>query len=406
MKWTIGFLFLASTSFALPVRQGERFKVLIEGEYIVKAHPGEQKSLQGAQKIGHNLFLVKNVNKASLQGFEKVMPNYVYYGNYLEEIGSESNDPLFGKQFHHHMIKTTEAWKTTMGSPDIIVAVTDNEFQLDHDDMVNAWYINNKEIPDNGIDDDKNGYVDDYLGWDFAERDANVNNDSSTHGTHVSGTIAAAADNDIGGVGIAPNIKIMPLRWYGSGSWTSAIVSETYHYAVDNGAKIITTSYNIDQFVNDEAYLDAVKYITQNGVLLFNSAGNNSQKNPPRQKVEDLILVCAVDSKDGFADTKADFSNYGTGIDICAPGNPILAPVRGRYPTTNESRHDKLSGTSMASPVAAAVAALIWSANPGFTAEEVKAKLLSSADNIDDLNPKYKGMLGAGRVNAQKAVEN
>jgi len=391
---------LASSAFALPLKTGETLRVKIEGEFIV--HSSNPSIIDNGKYIGSNYYLVKTDEK-NLKG-TKYFQNYAYLGNYME---SAPNDPQFSEQFHHQMIRSNQAWNTTLGDSEIIVAVTDNEFEMDHDDLKGQWWTNVDEIPGNGIDDDQNGYIDDVNGWDFMEEGPNPDHEGGpTHGTHVAGIIAAKANNGIGVAGIAPNVKVMPLRWYGDErQWTSALVLETYLYAVNNGAKIINTSYNIDGLVDDPAYLEAIKYITDNDVLLFNSAGNNSKKNPPRQKVEEIILVCSVKSSNAKkADKKSGFSNYGEGIDVCAPGDPILAPVQGRY--QGESRYGELQGTSMAAPVAAAVAALIWSHNPNFTALEVRKRLEESSDNIDDRNWFwYKGLLGKGRVNAEKALK-
>lgn len=387
---------------ALPVKKGEHFRVQIPGEYIIKSN-GEKMNHQVIKKLASNLYLIKSDNK-SLKG-ENIYPNYAYYGNYMDVEDNTPNDINFNKQFHHTMIKTTEAWKTTKGSEDIIIAVTDNEFQIDHKDLATTWWTNPNEIADNGIDDDGNGYIDDVYGWDFMGQDNNVDDtEQPSHGTHVSGIIAASTNNNLGGAGIAPNVKVMPLRWYGDERpWTSAIVSETYHYAVDMGAKIISTSYNIDYLIDDQIYLDAVKYARDNDVIIFNSAGNTNTKNPPRQAIEDVILVCSVKSKDASSqDKKSNFSNYGTGIDICAPGDPIYAPVQAYSGV--QDRYGELQGTSMSTPVVAAVAALVWSAHPNFTDEEVIQRLYDSADDIENRNFWHRGMLGAGRVNAEKAV--
>jgi subtilisin family serine protease len=402
MRLLLFTMIVSSLSFALPARVGENFRTKIEGEYIVKT---TNKALTAnAKALGAGFYLVK-ANEKALKG-TKYFPNYEYHGNYLE---SAPNDPRATEQFHHTMIKTNLAWNTTQGDSELIVAVTDNEFEMDHDDMKGQWWTNSDEIAGNGIDDDGNGYIDDVNGWDFIEQGPNPDHDGGpTHGTHVAGIIAAKANNGIGVAGIAPNVKIMPLRWYGTERpWTSAIILETYTYAVDNGAKIINTSYNIDGLVDDAAYLEAIDYIVQNDVLLFNSAGNSAKKNPPRQKIEEIVLVCSVKSKDERgADKKSSFSNYGDGIDVCAPGDPILAPVQGRSSTTGESRYGELQGTSMAAPVAAAVAALIWSHNPNFTALDVRETLERTADNIDDVNSRrFRGFLGKGRVNAEMALK-
>ena len=400
----IGILFTSITSYALPILPGNNFRVQIPNEYIVKTN-GEKAMFSFKKKLANNLYLVEG-NQKAFSGY-KVYPNYEYFGEFKESAVSV-NDEKFGKQYHHVMINSLKAWETTFGEKEIIVAVTDNEFQLDHEDLETSWWKNPNEIADNGIDDDGNGYIDDVYGWDFIEGDNNVDSkDETTHGTHVAGIIAATANNSVGGTGIAPGVRVMPLRWYSSKkSWTSAIVAETYHYAVDHGAKIISTSYNIDGLVDDELYIEAVKYARDHDVLIFNSAGNLGAKNPTRQKMEDVILVCSVKSASSSnQDVRSRFSNYGTGIDICAPGDPILAPVQNNGWFGAQNRYGELQGTSMATPVAAAVAALIWSAHPNYSDEEVRQKLYDSADSITAKNPTISDLLGAGRVNAAKAVK-
>lgn len=401
MKWISLLCLIPSIAFALPVAKGEHFRMHLNHEYVVSGS-FDKDDAELIKKIGKNLFLVRSTDK-SFTTQTNVWPNYTYFGNYLE---NETNDSEIGEQLFHKQIQTFKAWNTTQGSHEIIVAVTDNEFEIDHDDLKNQWWKNEKEIEGNGIDDDNNGYVDDIYGWDFIAGDNNTDvEEGPTHGTHVAGIIAAQANNGIGVAGIAPNVKIMPLRWYGDENrWTSAIVAETYHYAVDNGAKIINTSYNIDGLVDDQVYLHAVKYVNAADAIIFNSAGNSNKKNPKRQKIEDIVLVCSVNTMPKRKlDKKSGFSNYGTGIDVCAPGDKIFSTVQRRY--QGNSRYGELSGTSMASPVAAAVAALIWSSNPNFDREEVIEKLKASADNIDQKNKKYKGLLGTGRVNAFNATK-
>jgi subtilisin family serine protease len=244
-------------------------------------------------------------------------------------------------------------------------------------------------------------------GWNF---DANNNDptpgEQNSHGTHVAGIIGAVKSNALGVAGIAPKVKVMPIKFYGENRWTSAIVFNSYKYAMDNGAKIINTSYNIDGFINDKIYLEALAYVKEKNGLVFNSAGNNGQKDPPRRSLSDIVLVCSTQAnrlKPQLDDVISKFSNYGQGIDLCAPGDPILSTVNGQY--QGQYRYGELSGTSMASPVAAAVAALIWSRNPSLTNQEVLNKLLESTDNIDEKNPRFRGLMGSGRINALKAVE-
>ena len=330
---------------------------------------------------------------------QNVVPNYVYLGDYKE---FSPNDPLFAKQSHHLIMKNDEAWEISTGKEEIVVAVTDDGFKLDHEDLIHSWFKNANEIPDNGIDDDQNGYIDDVVGYDFNEMDNNPMSDSrnGSHGTHVSGIISAGFSNNIGVTGHSPKIKVMPIKFYGKNNWTSAMVLESYTYAANNGAKIITTSYYIDNFVGDVAYEKALDYAYGKGLILFNSAGNGGAFDSKRTAFTKLLLVASTKSKTARRskiDQKSSFSNYGRGVDIAAPGDPI-------HSTGRSLRYVDMSGTSMAAPNAAASAALIWSIHPEYSRDQVVAKLLMGADNINNINNRYKNYLGSGRINAKESL--
>ena len=325
--------------------------------------------------------------------------NYRYVGDPREDL--KSNDPKLGEQYHHPLMQNQKAWGISPGKAQVAVAVTDDGVDLDHEDLQGNTWINSKEIPNNGIDDDNNGFIDDVNGWDFSSNDNDPRPSGGSHGTHVAGIISAKLNNGKGVSGTAPGVVVMPIRFYGSGAWTSTVVAKSYAYAVDNGAKIITTSFNINGFFGDKTYEAAIKYVYQNNVLLFNSAGNGSQKNPVRQAFHEVILVASTIADGSSDDRKSSYSNYGTGIDIAAPGGGGSAGILSTIPN---NRYSRKSGTSMASPNAAAVAALIWSAHPNWTRDQVAAQLFGTCDNIDHKNSQYKGLLGAGRVNTLKAV--
>ena len=334
----------------------------------------------------------------ALPQVEWIRPNYQYEGEAREFYTPD--DPLFGRQRHHDIIQSPLAWMLSLGSQEVIVAVTDDGVDIDHEDLAPSIWINPHEIPDNDLDDDFNGYVDDVNGWDFSSGDNNPRPVSSwsggDHGTHVAGIIAAA-NNSVGLIGVSPQIKIMPIRFYGSNTWTSAIIAKSYAYAVDNGARIITTSYNIDYMVNDPVFQEAIAYVYSKGAMHFNSAGNNNALNPKRQQIDELILVCSTEVREGLEDVKSGFSNYGRGVDICAPGSDIWSSVPG-------NDYSSMSGTSMAAPMAAGVAALIWSVHPHWSRDQVAARLFQSSENIDEKNSSWIGYLGAGRVNAFAGV--
>jgi subtilisin family serine protease len=325
-------------------------------------------------------------------------PNYVYEGGDAREF--TPNDPRYpgaSGQYHHPLMRNDLAWDITLGSPTVTIGVTDDGVSRPHVDLTDNIWINPGEVAGDGIDNDGNGRIDDVNGWDFISNDNNPNpNGADDHGTHVAGIAAGRTDNGVGIAGTAGRSTIMPLKFYDSsnpGAWTSAVVLASLSYGVNNGAKIITTSYNIDGFAGDPTVTSALQYIHDNGRLHFNSAGNNSQLNPPRQIFEQTLLVASTEA----GDVKSGFSNYGTGVDIAAPGGNILSTVPG-------NNYDFFSGTSMATPNAAGVAALIWSANPGLTHTEVAARLLATADNIDGINAGFAGLLGTGRVNSFRGI--
>jgi subtilisin family serine protease/subtilisin-like proprotein convertase family protein len=336
---------------------------------------------------------------STLAGVNWAQPNYSYADG-ADPRDYVPNDPSYASQWHHTKMQNNLAWDIAEGEG-IKVGVTDDGAQITHPDLVTNLFVNTGEIAGNGIDDDGNGYVDDRNGWDFTnstttgtgDNNPNPASTADNHGTHVIGTIGARTNNGIGVAGTAGRATIVPLRFYGTGNWTSTVIYNTYKYAADNGIKVLSTSYNIDGFANDNLFLQAVNYIYDAGVLHFNSAGNNSQANPVRQKFDQSLFVAATTS----TDTKASFSNYGTGVDISAPGEDI-------YSTSTNNGYVLMSGTSMATPNAAAVAALIWSAHPTWTRDQVAAQMLGLADSIDAVNPTYANLLGTGRVNSYRAL--
>ncbi len=187
----------------------------------------------------------------------------------------------------------------------------------------------------------------------------------------------------------------MPLRI--SGFPSTAIYACAFSYAADNGANIVNTSYNIDGYVGNATFAASLQYLYDNEVLHFNSAGNNGQNNPPRQVFDQSLFVASTDG----ADVRSGFSNHGRGIDLAAPGSDILSTLPGTYGV--------FSGTSMAAPNAAGVAALIWSAHPDWTRDQVAAQIVGTADNIALDNLTDAGVhgdvgMGTGRVNSARGV--
>ncbi|MFZ5893822.1 MAG: S8 family serine peptidase [Myxococcota bacterium] len=298
------------------------------------------------------------------------------------------NDPRYGEQWQWPKVQAPQAWDTANGSANVIVAVIDSGIDATHPDLVNALWSNPFETAD-GVDNDKNGLVDDVKGWNFLNNNNNLA-DSTGHGTHVAGLIGAQRNNGIGVAGIASGVKILPLV-VGSAPPASAVASSIY-YAADHGARIINMSFGgPETFSGARAAID---YAVARGALLIASAGNHSSDAYNYPAVyEDVVAVAATNQ----SDQRAILSNYGRWVDISAPGQDILS-------TFSNGGYFVVSGTSQASPIVAGVAALIKSIHPEWTADMIRTQLLASADDLTAGNPDYVGQLGAGRVNAARAV--
>ncbi|MFH0886531.1 MAG: S8 family serine peptidase [bacterium] len=340
--------------------------------------------------------------------------------NYINEIAREPSDPRYldGTQWALNQsgdkdIDAPEAWDVTVGSSSVVIAIVDTGVDWHHEDLAANIWSNPGEIAGNGIDDDGNGYIDDVRGWDFVNVDQpgssppGVGEDGYTpdndpvdyhgHGTHVAGISAAVTNNSIGVAGVTWNSKIMPVRsgykGIDGGGWLENDDSAAaIQYAADNGANVINLSWGSN--ASSALIQIAVNYAIASGTVIVAAAGNSdNQLSYYPAAYTDVVAVAATNT----TDTKASWSNYGSWIDICAPGLSI-------YSTKIGNNYGLNSGTSMASPVVSGVAALIFSQNLGLTTTEVISRLKSTADNIDALNPGYEGLLGTGRVNAFRAV--
>ncbi|MBC7742193.1 MAG: S8 family serine peptidase [Bdellovibrionaceae bacterium] len=315
-------------------------------------------------------------------------------------------DPLYSKQWGMNEIGTTAAWGINRGTNKVIVAVIDTGVDYTHEDLIGNMWRNTKEIPNNNIDDDNNGYVDDIIGWDFLSNDnkpydlaaANLmdllNGGNPGHGTHCAGNVAAVGNNGKGVSGVAPNAQIMALRFIGNEGGTTAAAVKAVHYAVDNGAKVLSNSWGSEgedpnEAADNLALRDSVQYALDHDVLFIAAAGNSSVDNDNSDKASapasyphaNIIAVAAVDSADGLA----SFSNYGAKkVHIAAPGVKVFSTtVTGKYSdTVIDILGATWDGTSMACPHVAGAAALYWSAHPEKTYAQVRDAILNSAKRI------------------------
>ena len=288
-------------------------------------------------------------------------------------------------------IDATIAWDVFSGDHSVIVGVIDTGVDYNHPDLAANIWTNPGEIPDNGIDDDGNGYIDDIHGWDFINND-NDPMDDNGHGTHVSGTIGAISGNGIGVVGVSPNVTIMALKFLSSGgSGSSADAIDCLEYTTMMGANLTSNSWGGGG--ESEAMRLAIADAGANNSLFVAAAGNSSldtDVSPHYPSSYDLDNVVAVASTD-HNDELSSFSSYGAiSVDIAAPGTNILSTLPG-------NSYGSLSGTSMATPHVAGALALIYGRFPAIDALDAKALLLNFADPLPVLDGV---VLSGARLNA------
>ncbi len=290
-----------------------------------------------------------------------------------------------GNQWGLDLVKAPEVWNQGFQGDGIVVAVIDSGVDYTHPELTGQMWINSDEIPNNNIDDDGNGYVDDVQGWDFVDNDKDPI-DEEGHGTHIAGTIAAKRDG-IGTTGIAPNAKIMSLRVLndeGVGQVSDGI--EAIRYAVDNGADVINLSSGDRNVVIGE--LGAIRYAAERGVVFVSAAGNDglsSPDYPARLANQQGIAVGSVERNGKFSSFSNEAGNQPLNY-VVAPGGDgiredagdIYAPVP---PSIKGNLYSFFAGTSMASPHVAGVVALIKQANPNLSVEAIENIIIETANS-------------------------
>ncbi|MFT6787497.1 MAG: serine protease [Pseudoalteromonas rhizosphaerae] len=332
--------------------------------------------------------------------------------DYRVSIATAPNDPDFSKLWGLHNegqsggtadadIDALEAWSITTGGKDVVVGVIDTGVDHSHSDLTANMWINPNEIAGDGIDNDDNGYIDDVHGINAI---TNVGDpmDDQGHGTHVSGTIGAAGNNNNGVVGVNHEAAIVGCKFLdasGSGSTSDAIKCIDYMVSLKNAGvnvRVLNNSWGGGGF--SQALADAITASEQADILFVAAAGNDAVDNdqnphyPSNYEHESVLSVASTDRNDNMS----DFSQWGlTSVDLGAPGSAILSTVPGNGYAT-------YSGTSMATPHVAGVAALVLSLNPDLSTSELKQLLMDSGDD----NAQLAGKTVSGkRLNANQALE-
>ncbi|PWJ40960.1 S8 family serine peptidase [Sediminitomix flava] len=347
-----------------------------------------------------------------------------------QEAENSFDDELLGNQWHYNNTGQTEiategsdinafkAWEIEAGKSNVVVAVHDNGFDVDHEDLVRNMWVNEAELNgEDGVDDDGNGYIDDVHGYSFSyDQGTLVVGD---HGTHVAGTVAATNNNGVGvagvagGTGIGDGVRIMGLQTLGG------FVSNTaasFVYAANNGAVISQNSWGYTRpGAYEQAVLDAIRYFIaeagnfpgspmKGGVVIFAAGNDNNDDKYYPGYMEEVISVSSL----GADYTRSYFSNYGEWVDIAAPGGDMaIDGANGVLSTWPNDKYAFIHGTSMACPHVSGVAGLVVSkfGGPNYTAEDLKKQLLSSTVSIDEKNPEFVGKLGIGAIDAYLALQ-
>jgi thermitase len=303
-------------------------------------------------------------------------------------------------------IDVSEAWNVSTGNSSIVIAVIDEGIDINHPELKDNIWRNPDEVPDDGVDNDGNGYVDDIHGYDFANDDASVydpdpiTGQGDEHGTHVAGTIAATGNNGVGVTGVNWDAQVASLKFLGAnGGYTSDAV-EAVNYAVKERIPISNNSWGGGGY--SQSLRDAIARADAAGHLFVAAAGNGGADGvgddndatphyPSNYDVPNVMSVAATDNRDALA----PFSNYGNNtVDLAAPGVDILSTLPG-------NRYGYYSGTSMATPHVSGVAALIKSRNPAAGDAQIKAQILQFVDKKSNLTTKT---ASDGRLNAVRAL--
>lgn len=353
----------------------------------------EQKYSAKAEKIAEDIYTIKfDVNKYTIDEMlanlnneniiEYAEPNY-----YFELAASPTTEPSYNQQWaledSNYGIDLIPVWDQISSNDQVVVAVVDSGVKYDHPDLDSNIWVNSGEVIGNSIDDDNNGYIDDYYGWNFADNNNQIM-DTNGHGTHVAGIIGAEI-NDIGIAGVVPNVKMMPLKVISSDGYIYLDkVINAINYATSKGVKIFNLSFGGDTFVqsfNDLLDSKDALFICAAGNGGSDQIGDNNDTTPfypASYDLDNIISVAATDNNGNLA----SFSNYGVNsVDVAAPGLNI-------YSTYNVGDYYYLSGTSMAAPFVTASAAILYGSDSNASIDEIRNDILNSSKGLANLNGK------------------
>ncbi len=309
------------------------------------------------------------------------------------------NDPEAaenGQQDYLESVQAYEAWAIERSSEDMLIGYLDTGVEFGHEDLTDNLYRNEAD-PINGIDDDGDGYIDNYVGWDFADNDNDPTADKNQHGTLVIGMGSASADNQVGMAGLGFNASYMPIKIFQSDNNLFGFGYEAIAYAADQGCKVINLSWG-----GADAYSafgqDMINYaVLEKDAVVVAAAGNSGEQEDFYPAAFDNVISVAMSDNDGnrVANTTSSYS-----VDLVAPGSGV-------YTTRNGDSYGSSSGSSFSAPLVAGAAALVRSRHPELSAQQIMEILRLSAKDVSDLadNQGYDETLGRGMLQAAQALK-
>jgi serine protease len=310
------------------------------------------------------------------------------------------NDPNITNQWHLPLIKAFEAWAIEKGDTNVVIGITDTGIELTHPDLIGNIKYNYAD-PINGSDDDGDGYVDNFYGWDTGDNDNNPSFASNNHGIPVAGLAGATTDNNNQIAGTGFKAKILPIKIMNNTGQLSGAYQGIV-YAADHGCNIINASWGSANSFN-QAHQDFINYATINKNALVVCAAGNS--NAPDlfypASYQWALSVGGTNSSDvKWTSSTSEGSNYNYSVDITAPGVNVYSILN------NGKTASGRKGTSISAPIVAGAAAILKSYDPNLTALQIAEQLKSTADNTDNIagNENFKGLMGNGRLNMERML--
>ncbi len=337
----------------------------------------------------------KTISKIQRSGLvEYVEP--LYQNELLYTPNDPEANPSGGQQNYLEVIKAYDAWDIEKSDTSVVIGIVDTGVKMDHEDLENIAF--NYNDPINGIDDDEDGYIDNFFGWDISDDDNDPTADGHPHGTPVTGMSSASTNNGIGMAGIGFNSRYLPVKIAETSSQKLTKDFEGVKYAADHGAHVINLSWggagNYSQYGQD-----IINYaVLEKDAVVVAAAGNTNDELDFYPASFDHVLSVGASDID---DNKASWATYSYYIDILAPGDNV-------FTTKNNGGYEITTGSSFASPLVAGAAALVRSRFPQLNAIQVMEQLRVTADDIYEVgqNMNYEGKLGKGRLNVQRALSD